>query len=43
MQEVRELRFFGSQSLGTPAAFYDTGYTHPNFELRLLTVNYAIT
>lgn len=43
MQQVREMRFFGSESLGTPEAFYDLGYTHPNFELRLLTVNDMIS
>lgn len=42
MLQVREERFFGSESLATPQAFYDLGYTHPNFELRLLTVNDAI-
>jgi hypothetical protein len=26
-----------------PNAFYDTGYTHPNFELRILTVNDQIS
>lgn len=43
MQQVREQRFFGAESLGTPEAFYDVGYTHPNFELRLLTVNDLIS
>jgi hypothetical protein len=43
MQQVREMRFFGSESLGTHEAFYDVGYTHPNFELRLLTVNDLIS
>jgi hypothetical protein len=43
MQQVREERFFGSETLGTPEAFDDLGYTHPNFELRLLTVNDAIS
>lgn len=43
MQRVREERFFGAESLGTPQVFYDVGYTHPNFELRLLTVNDLIS
>lgn len=43
MQQVREEQFFGAESLGTPKAFYDVGYTHPNFELRLLTVNDLIS
>jgi hypothetical protein len=43
MQQVRSERYFGSSLLHTPAAFYDTGYTHPNFELRVLTVNDRIS
>jgi len=43
MLQVREERFFGSETLGTPEDFDDLGYTHPNFELRLLTVNDAIS
>lgn len=43
MQQVRQERFFGSAVLHTPGAFYDLGYTHPNFELRLLTVNDMIS
>jgi len=43
MQQVRSEQCFGSESLHTPAAFYDVGYTHPNFELRVLTVNNLIS
>jgi hypothetical protein len=39
MQQVRSQKYFGAPVLHTPAAYYDTGYTHPNFELRILTVN----
>jgi hypothetical protein len=39
MQEVRSLKYFGAASFPTPEAYWDTGYTHPNFELRVLTVN----
>lgn len=39
MQEVRQKKYFGAVTLHTPAAYYDTSYTHPNFELRILTVN----
>jgi hypothetical protein len=43
MQQVRSEKYFGSALLHTPAAYYDTGYTHPNFELRILTVNDQIS
>jgi hypothetical protein len=43
MQQVRQEQFFGAESLNSPEAFYDVGYTHPNFELRLLTVNDMIS
>jgi hypothetical protein len=43
MQQMRQERFFGAELLHTPEAFYDLGYTHPNFELRLLTVNDVIS
>lgn len=43
MQQVREERYFGAESLGTLQAFYDLGYSHPNLELRLLTMNDQIS
>jgi len=43
MQEVRSLKYFGAATLHTAAAYYDTSYTHPNFELRILTVNDMIS
>ncbi|MGB0063714.1 MAG: hypothetical protein WBP85_04645, partial [Terracidiphilus sp.] len=43
MQQVRSEKYFGSALLHTPTAYYDTGYTHPNFELRILTVNDLIS
>ena len=43
VQALRQSEYFGSTVLGTPAAFADAGYTHPNFELRILTVNNQIS
>src|SRR5262249_48202984 len=43
MQQVRSEKYFGAALLHTRAAYYDTGYTHPNFELRILTVNDLIS
>jgi hypothetical protein len=33
------LNHFGATNLCSRAVFSDAGYTHPNFELRLLTAN----
>ena len=35
----RLLNHFGGTSLNSPNLFWDNGYTHPNIELRILTVN----
>jgi hypothetical protein len=43
MEQVRSQKYFGAALLHTPAAYYDTGYSHPNFELRILTVNDQIS
>jgi hypothetical protein len=43
VQIRRQTEYFGSAILGTPAAFSDTSYSHPNFELRILTVNNLIS
>jgi hypothetical protein len=43
IQALRQNEYFGSTVLGTPAAFADAGYSHPNFELRILTVNDQIS
>jgi hypothetical protein len=42
-QVLRQHDYFGSIVLATPEAFADAGYTHPNFELRILTVNDQIS
>lgn len=42
VQARRQDEYFGSVVLRTPAAFADMDYTHPNFELRMLTVNNQI-
>jgi hypothetical protein len=39
MAALRFLDHFGATSLCSSAVFSDAGYTHPNFELRLLVVN----
>lgn len=39
MATLRFLNHFGATSLCSRAVFSDAGYTHPNFELRLLTAN----
>lgn len=39
----RLLDDFGATSLGKPQAFWDTGYSHPNIELRILTVNALVS
>lgn len=33
---------FGSTTLRSPKVFWDKGYSHPNFELRLLIICYAV-
>jgi hypothetical protein len=33
---------FGCRTLGLPQIFWDHSYSHPNLELRLLRINYAI-
>jgi hypothetical protein len=39
MAAVRVLEQFGATSLCSRAVFADSGYSHPNFELRLLVAN----
>ncbi|WP_257169611.1 hypothetical protein [Bradyrhizobium sp. SRS-191] len=39
----RLLDDFGATSLGKPQAFWDRGYSHPNIELRILTVNALVS
>lgn len=39
----RLLDDFGATSLAKPQAFWDTGYSHPNIELRVLTVNALVS
>ncbi len=42
LQARRSLDFFGSDLLGTPEVFYDSGYSHPNLSWRILRVNHLI-
>jgi hypothetical protein len=42
LSAIRYLDHFGATTLATPSVFGDATYTHPNFELRLLTVNHAL-
>jgi hypothetical protein len=39
----RLLDDFGATSLGKPRAFWDAGYSHPNIELRILSVNALVS
>jgi hypothetical protein len=39
LQASRSLDEFGSAALGTPSAFFDVGYSHPNLGWRVLRVN----
>lgn len=40
---LRLLNHFGASSLCSRSVFADVGYSHPNFELRILTANYLLT
>lgn len=42
LQAQRSLDFFGSDVLGTPEVFFDSGYSHPNLSWRILRVNHLI-
>ncbi len=42
LQARRSLDFFGSDVLGTPEVFFDSGYSHPNLSWRILRVNHLI-
>ncbi len=43
LSAIRLLDHFGGTVINSHDLFWDMGYTHPNFELRILTVNNLVT